>query len=120
MSAREIAKGLGQRKGGRYRVAPKEDRTFQGIIFHSAHEMNEWIKLLALERCGTIRKLKRQVWFPIYFGKVKICSYVADFTFEDLEGRLNVADAKGHRTEVYRLKKKMFEACYAPLYILEL
>jgi hypothetical protein len=42
-------------------------------------------------------------------GKVveRTCSYVADFVYTDCDGVTHVVDAKGWRTEVYRLKKKL-------------
>jgi len=42
-------------------------------------------------------------------GKVaeRACTYVADFVYTDRDGTVHVVDAKGWRTEVYRLKKKL-------------
>lgn len=59
-------------------------------------------------------ELKEQVSFELIprqldaGGKVieRACTYVADFVFPE-KGRLHVVDAKGWRTEVYRLKKKL-------------
>jgi len=67
------------------------------------------------ERRGEIRDLKEQVWFLLVpkaigpDGKVteRACSYVADWTWIDGDGRLHVGDAKGFRTDVYKIKKKL-------------
>ena len=42
-------------------------------------------------------------------GKVieRACTYIADFVYPDDEGTIHVVDAKGHRTDVYRIKKKL-------------
>jgi hypothetical protein len=37
----------------------------------------------------------------------RACIYVADFVFPDETGKIHVVDAKGMRTEVYRIKKKL-------------
>lgn len=104
----------------RIRVSAKEDRTYLGIVFASKREMGEYIKLQALERGGIISDLKRQVPFPIVIGSIKVCKYIADFTCKDLNGKTQIYDAKGHKTEMYRLKKKLFEACYPGWRIVEL
>jgi hypothetical protein len=47
-------------------------------------------------------------------GKVieRACCYVADFVYTDHDGFTHVVDAKGWRTEVYRLKKKLVLAIH--------
>lgn len=62
-----------------------------------------------LERVGMISELKRQVPYEILpkNGKEKPIHYVPDFMyFED--GKLVAEDVKGYKTDVYRLKRKMF------------
>jgi hypothetical protein len=71
-----------------------------------------------MERVGVIRNLQRQVKFVLIpaqriDGKVveRECSYIADFVYleEVVHGvwRPVVEDAKGCRTDVYKIKKKM-------------
>lgn len=105
---------------GRIKVAPAEDRTYQGIAFHSKREMFDFIKLAALERSGIVTELKRQVPFPIVVNGIIVCKWVADFTCLDLKGQIQVYDSKGMRTEMYKLKSKLFHACYPHLRIVEL
>lgn len=38
--------------------------------------------------------------------------YIADFTYNDLNGQLIVEDAKGVKTPVYRLKRRMMAEKY--------
>ncbi len=81
----------------------------RGRKFASKHEANEAMKLDALERFGKIKDLRYQVPFTLVEGKGKIrpITYIADFTYCDLAGRLHVVDAKGCKTPVYRLKRKL-------------
>lgn len=83
--------------------------------FDSKHEATVYQKLAILERANRIRNLKRQVRLACLVNGAKVCDYVADFTFEEDTGGGNwayvVADAKGYRTPMYRLKKKLVLAC---------
>jgi hypothetical protein len=92
-------------------VADVED----GITFDSKREANCYRQLRDDEDRGRIRNLKLQYVFPIVIDGVRVCDYVADFVFEEKRGdawRRVVADAKGHKTEVYRLKKKLMRAVH--------
>jgi hypothetical protein len=82
-----------------------------GIIFDSKREAGHYVELLTRMRAGEISDLKIQVPFPITINGKKICKYIADFTFIE-NGKLKVADSKGMKTGVYKLKKKMVEAFY--------
>lgn len=56
-----------------------------------------------------ISELKRQVPYEILpkNGKEKPIHYVPDFTYVE-DGKLVAEDVKGYKTDVYRLKRKMF------------
>ena len=89
-----------------------------GIKFDSKHESDIYLKLKTAERCGAIHNLRLQVPFVLQDkytinGKtVRAIKYIADFTFENKDGSQEVWDAKGIKTEVYKLKKKLFEYRY--------
>ena len=79
-----------------------------GEKFDSAKEYRRWCELKILERAGVITELKRQVSFeliPKQKGE-RACTYVADFTYYQ-DGEYIVEDAKGLKTDVYRIKKKL-------------
>lgn len=89
-----------------------------GIRFDSRREAKRWSELKLLEKAGEIRGLKRQVSFELIpeqraGGKVveRACKYIADFVyflpipFGGME--MVVEDAKGVKTDVYKLKKKL-------------
>ena len=89
--------------------------TVNGITFDSKREANRWVELLWLEKAGEISELRRQVKFILIpaqrvNGKLveRECSYIADFVYRDKETNLTVVeDAKGVRTEVFKIKKKL-------------
>lgn len=90
-----------------------------GIVFDSKREANRWIELKYMERAGMIKDLQRQVPFlllpPQKDGKGKVIErkveYVADFVYSrrsnSTEWEKVVEDAKGCKTDVYKLKKKL-------------
>lgn len=133
MSVEQFRKKFTKKPKNKYHVAPKTDRTFEGIVFDSKREMNAYKNLL-MERVPG-RVILRQVPFRLPGG----IKYVADFvTLEPhdlctlVSGReplggghmatlirrdevayaVRVIDAKGFKTPEYKLKKKLFEASF--------
>lgn len=80
-----------------------------GIRFASRREGRRYSELKLLERAGQIKDLKLQVPFPLDVNGKPVTRYVADFTYTE-GGELVVEDAKGFRTDVYRLKANLFAA----------
>lgn len=97
-----------------------------GIKFPSQKEARRYAQLKMLERAGEIRDLQRQVEFeliPAQFEPPKTlksgrkvrgrcierkCVYIADYAYIQSDtGEMIVEDAKGFRTDVYRIKKKL-------------
>jgi hypothetical protein len=114
-----------------------------GIVFASKAEARRYAELRLLEKAGEITRLQIQPKFDIYvevrtvaerlkaaarrlrkqnpdLPRVKVCTYVADFAYDQktLSASENdhyvrvVEDVKGMKTPVYRLKKKLVEAQY--------
>lgn len=84
-----------------------------GILFDSIHEGSRYKELKLLERAGKIQNLRLQVKFQLIpaqrdaQGKyIRPVYYVADFVYSDSRGVV-VEDAKGYKTDVYKLKKKL-------------
>jgi hypothetical protein len=67
--------------------------------------------LKLLQQIGEISDLREQVKFTLIpkIGTQRECAYFADFTFKDRGGNFHVVDAKGMKTEVYRIKKKLMK-----------
>lgn len=82
-----------------------------GITFASRYEANCYRLLRELQAAGEISDLQLQVPFAMKINGQVVCRYLADFTFRSA-GRYRVADAKGFRTDVYKLKKKLMLACH--------
>lgn len=96
-----------------------------GIIFDSKAEARYYETLKAYEKIGQIYDLKLQPRFELQPAFTKngkkerpIC-YVADFIYKDRNGVTVVVDVKGKKTDVYKLKKKLFEYKYPDLTITE-
>lgn len=91
----------------------KLERTVDGITFHSVREANRWVDLGRLAEANEIEDLKRQVSFQIEINGLKICKYIADFTYTDRRtGEYVVEDSKGAKTQIYKLKKLLLRACH--------
>lgn len=90
-----------------------------GIKFDSKRESEYYLKLKELEKEGKIKDLELQKEFVLQ-DKFKIgnktrreITYRADFCYVTTDDdKLHTVDVKGFRTEVYRLKKKLFEYKY--------
>lgn len=98
---------------------------FNGILFDSKKEMRRFKELLLLEQAGAITDLQMQVKFvliPAQYsteeftktGKPKClereATYIADFVYKDLKGRIHVEDTKNpylRKEPRYVLKRKL-------------
>lgn len=97
------------------------------ITFDSKLEAQRYTELKLLEKNGYIKDLVLQPSYELIptFKKNnktyrKAC-YIADFSYYDNElGKTIVEDTKGFKTDVYLLKKKMFEYAYKDLTIKEI
>lgn len=103
---------------------------YQGAVYDSKRETRRAAELALLERSGKITDLQTQVKFVliptqrepdtvgkrggIKRGKVieKECAYIADFTYKDENGVLQVEDVKGFRTKDYVIKRKLLLYVY--------
>jgi hypothetical protein len=98
-----------------------------GYVFDSKKEYTRWCELRLLQKAGKIENLQRQVKYeliPKQDGE-RAVFYVADFVYDVPvhKQRLNeqghlvfedgyitaVEDAKGYKTEVYKIKKKLMQ-----------
>lgn len=82
-----------------------------GLLFDSKREARRWGELQLLEKVGEIQHLRRQVRYDLTVKGVRVGQYVADFVYTK-HNRTVVEDAKGVRTQVYRLKRKLMQAIY--------
>lgn len=80
-----------------------------GIAFASKKEARRYAELKLLERAGEICALQLQVRYPLKVLGQLVTTYVADFQYVDADG-LVVEDVKGFRTDLYKVKAKLFKA----------
>lgn len=100
---------------------------YNGIKFDSKLEKDRYITLKWLEKNGKIKDLQLQKAFELQptFKKngttYRSIKYIADFYYYDTEkNKYIVEDTKGYRTDVYKLKKKLFEYKHNDIEIKEL
>ena len=96
--------------------------TIDGYIFDSIAEGNRYAELKILLKQGLIKDLKLQPKYRLQdsFKKNGITyrqiDYIADFEYFDAKlGGIVVEDVKGIETEVFKIKKKLFEKKYPDL-----
>ena len=94
--------------------------TIDGMTFDSKAESRRYKQLKLLERVGDIEHLECQPRYVLEEGfkntgldgkarKIQPIAYIADFKYYDKQrGVWIVEDVKGKRTEVYRIKRKLF------------
>ncbi len=96
-----------------------------GKIFASKLEAEYYAKLLLLKKAGEITKIECQKPFVLqdkftHKGKkYTAIKYYADFVVTYKDGRTEVIDTKGHKTNVYNIKKKLLLARYPNINFLE-
>ena len=93
--------------------------TIDGIAFDSQKEGRRYRELMLLERAGEISDLILQPEFILQEGfrkngkTYRPIKYIADFMYKE-GGQIVVEDVKSPatKTQVYQLKKKLFEKRY--------
>lgn len=98
-----------------------------GIKFDSIREAERYQELKLLEEAGKISHLELQPVVVlqdkfVYRGKViRAITYRADFAYFDHAANKGVIeDVKGMETDVFKIKKKMFQKKYGDLYDLRI
>jgi len=118
LTAADLRARLAAPKGAQ-RVKGTVPTIVDGIRFDSKREARRWGELRLLQAAGEIRDLERQVPVDLQGQDGPILTdtgrqarrYVADFRYFD--ERLNIwviEDAKGHPTEVFKLKRAILAA----------
>jgi len=105
----------------KYKAVPT---VVDGVRFASKAEAKRDAELVLLEKAGDIRNLRRQPRFPLVVGDKKICTYVGDWQYEEIDVRKTpgcrpwgawvsvVEDKKGFRTKEWVLKFKLAKALH--------
>jgi len=105
----------------KYKAVPT---VVDGVRFASKAEAKRDWELQQLAKAGDIINLKRQPRFPLVVNGVKVCTYVADWQYEEIQvvrpklcraysvRKPVVEDKKGFRTKEWALKFKLAKALY--------
>jgi hypothetical protein len=97
----------------KYPVAPKEERTLDGIVFDSKTEMLRYADLRILQAANEISMLMCQPAFEVYINDEHFCTYTADFEyFDNLREEWVYEDVKSEWTAkdaAFRLRQKAAE-----------
>lgn len=94
----------------KYRNVPT---VVDGIRFASKREAFRYCELKLLQKAGEISDLKLQPRYPLTVNGLHVCTYVADFDYQDNSTeRLVTEDSKGVRTRDFINKAKLFHALY--------
>ena len=108
--------GYPQKRRSKY--GNRKTTSSDGNMFDSVKEAKRYEELRLLQRGGKIKNLQLQPRFVLQDkfkrdGKTyRKIEYVADFMYEKDDGTVVVEDVKGMKTDVYKLKKKLFLAKY--------
>lgn len=92
---------------------------YNGLTYASKFEAQIAQELDLRMRAGEFVKVEAQFRIPLYVyladGKtVNIFAYVCDFRCEKPDGTYLLVEAKGFRTDMYRVKRKMLELIWLP------
>lgn len=93
-----------------------------GIKFDSQKEAKRYQELKMLQQGGKIAELRLQVPFLLIPKQQseRAVKYIADFVYLDIaSGDMVVEDTKGYRTDVYKLKRKLFKWRYSEYKFIE-
>lgn len=122
MSAQQYRQMVNGTPGNKYgaKKTTVGDRTYD-----SKKEARRAQTLKNMQDMGLISGLKEQQRFVLQEGyvnnkgkKIRPIEYVADFVYAQ-DGRKVVEDCKGMKTDVYKIKKKIFEFKYPEFDFLE-
>ena len=98
----------------RFPVAPRSERTVDGVVFDSKREAKRYAELKLLQRAGAISALEVQPSFEVRICGHLFCRYTADFGYVE-NGKPVVEDTKSTGTRkdaAYRLRKKAAELAH--------
>lgn len=86
-----------------------------GHTLDSKAEAQRYRDLRLMEHAGQVRHLRVHPSYKIDVNGVHVCRYVADFAYDLLQAdgwTPVVEDVKGHKTAVYKLKRKLMRAVH--------
>ena len=110
-----------KRKSKRKSKYNNQKTIVDGIKFDSKKEAEYYCQLKLLKQAGKIKdyrlqpKYELQPAFEKNGKKYRAITYIADFAIINNDGTTEVVDIKGVETQVFKIKKKLFEYMYPEL-----
>ena|SRR5690606_10735870 len=92
-----------------------------GIKFDSKKEAEYYCQLKLLKQAGKIKDYRLQPRYELQPAfkkngkKYRAITYIADFAIANNDGTTDVIDIKGVETQVFKIKRKLFEYKYPDL-----
>lgn len=91
--------------------------------YHSRYESGYAVMLHRLLKQGKLSYVKEQARYKLDFNGKHICTHLPDFEVGVVRPggviHVKVVEAKGYKTDVYRIKRKLFEALHPDIPYLE-
>jgi hypothetical protein len=109
LGVRRILNSIYEKNGRKSKYRNIRTANGDGTVSDSRKEARIDAEFQLLLRAGQLVKVERKKRFPIIFKGEKICDYECDWCITDRAGNVQVIDAKGLKTAVYRLKKKLMK-----------
>lgn len=109
-----------RRSGNKFNARKTE---IDGYRFASVKEGGRYWDLLMLQRAGDVKSFRVHPEYRLVVNGKDIGKMTLDFEVIWANGEITIEDVKGGRatkTEAYSLRKRVFEACHAPLVVTEL
>src|SRR3972149_1936603 len=101
------------KRWNRNRLGSVAKRTACQDHFHHSREEAACCRMLSLKKlAGELQEIRRQVTFNLNVNGKKITSHRVDFFVQHKTGLWEAVEYKGFATEIWNLKRKLFEAVY--------
>ena len=110
-----------KRKSKRKSKYNNQKTIVDGIKFDSKKEAEYYCQLKLLKQAGEIKDYRLQPRYELQPAfeknskKYRAITYIADFAIINNDGTTEVVDIKGVETQVFKIKKKLFEYMYPDL-----
>lgn len=101
---------------GKFGVSPREQRTYDGVVYPSKAEAAYAAELDLRKRAGDIVDWHRAESFPLNVNGFLVGSYRPDFHVLERPAEATLwVEVKGAWSEAARLRVRLFRACYPNL-----
>lgn len=91
-------------------------KRYGDTIYDSKKEADYAARLDMLKKAADpkerVLRWERQIRVPLVVAGKLIANWYADFEVKFADGRVEIHEVKGYDTEVWRLKRKLFEALH--------